>query len=288
MNFQEQYQIYRDEIEGYLQEFCKSLGSTGKLQEAMAYSLLGGGKRLRPVLTLAVCDMLGGDRKSALPFAAAVEMIHTYSLIHDDLPSMDDDDLRRGKATCHKEFEEATAILAGDALQSAAFVQIASAPYPSGKIKAAVHCLGTLGGEKGMVGGQALELSDGVVTMEKLQQIQAMKTGALLVAACHLGVIAADGEKETFKKITNYGDALGCAFQIRDDILDATGSVETLGKPIGSDAKEGTVTFYSLLGQEKAQAMVKMLTEKGETALSDLENTAFLVELIRWLAQREH
>lgn len=289
--FKAQYDGYQKQVEAYLEAYCKSQKQQGALQEAMAYSLLGGGKRLRPVLTLAICEMLGGKSEEALPFAAAVEMVHTYSLIHDDLPSMDNDDLRRGNPTCHKKFNEATAILAGDGLLTAAFRQIAAAPLSPDKVMAAVHCLSTLAGEQGMVGGQALEFDlkeKGGITLPQLQQIQSMKTGALLVAACNLGVIVVGGKKETFVNFTAYGSAIGRAFQIRDDILDATGTEAQLGKPIGSDEKEGTATFYSVLGEEKSQELVVSLTEEAKKSVSVFPRPEFLMELAQWLSDRNY
>lgn len=291
MNFRESYEGHRDSVENYLQNYCESQSHKGQLQEAMAYSLLSGGKRLRPVLTLEVCRILGGDWKKALPFAAAVEMIHTYSLIHDDLPSMDDDDLRRGKATCHKAFDEATAILAGDGLLTAAFSQIVTGKLPPERLVEAVACLSEGAGEQGMVAGQALEFatnSQGEVTVFHLEQVQSLKTGALLVTACQLGAIAAGASEKEKEKVGQYAAAMGRAFQIRDDILDALGDENLLGKPVGSDKKTEKATFYTLLGEEKAQKEVERLTQEGVKALDGFEETEFLSELIKWLAVRDH
>lgn len=291
MNFRENYENHRDLVENYLQNYCESQTHYGRLQEGIAYSLLSGGKRLRPVLTLEVCRMLGGDLKSALPFAAAVEMVHTYSLIHDDLPSMDDDDLRRGKATCHKAFDEATAILAGDGLLTSAFAQIATADLPPVQIVEAVRCLSSGAGEQGMVAGQALEFSGNRqkhITISHLEQVQSLKTGALLVTACELGAIAAGACEADKEKVGQFAAALGRAFQIRDDVLDAVGKENLMGKPVGSDEKTGKATFYSLLGEERSQKEVERLTEVGISALNGWEETQFLSELMKWLAQRDH
>lgn len=286
--FQETYDNYKQMVNRHLEDYCKKQPHQGNLQEAMAYSLLGSGKRLRPVLTLATCELFGGNVEDALPFAAAVEMIHTYSLIHDDLPAMDNDDLRRGKPTSHKQFDEATAILAGDGLLTSAFMMASSAPLSPDKVVVGMHCLASLSGEQGMVGGQALERSEGTLTLPKLQQIQSLKTGALLVASCHLGCIAAGAEKKYLQAVTVYAGALGRAFQIRDDILDATGDQSKLGKPVGSDVESGIPTFYSLLGEAKAQELVKNLTVEAQTSLRGLPRNKFLCDLVQMLADRDH
>lgn len=291
MNFREAYENHRDRVENYLQKYCESQKHYGNLQEAMGYSLLSGGKRLRPVLTLEVCRILGGDVNAALPLAAAVEMVHTYSLIHDDLPAMDDDDLRRGKATCHKAFDEATAILAGDALLTTAFGQIVSAKLPTETVVQAVEALSFGAGEQGMVAGQSLEFATAhkeEIDVAQLEEVQSLKTGALLVTACELGAIAAGASAQEREKVKQYGAALGRGFQIRDDILDAVGEESRLGKPVGSDEKLGKPTFYTLLGEENAQKEVQRWTKEGMVALEGLKEPDFLSELIQWLSQRDH
>lgn len=291
MNFREAYENHRDRVENYLQKYCERQKHNGNLQEAMGYSLLSGGKRLRPVLTLEVCRMLGGDVNAALPLAAAVEMVHTYSLIHDDLPAMDDDDLRRGKATCHKAFDDATAILAGDGLLTSAFGQIVTAKLPADTLVQAVEALSFGAGEQGMVAGQALEFataSQDPITVTQLEEVQSLKTGALLVTACELGAIAAGASREDREKVKQYGAALGRGFQIRDDILDAVGEETRLGKPVGSDEKMGKPTFYTVLGEEKAQKEVQRWTGEGVAALEGLNEPEFLKELIQWLSLRDH
>lgn len=293
MKFADQYEAYLELIEGYLDKFIKkqdSIGKMGYLQDAMAYSLLGEGKRIRPILVLASCEMLGGPVEEALPFACAVELVHTYSLIHDDLPAMDDDDLRRGQPSCHKKFDEASAILAGDALLTAAFAEISTAPLSPPQVVAGIQCLSTLAGSQGMVGGQALELfvESEDMNLQMLQKIQSMKTGALLVASCHLGAIVAGANKEARMKLSNYASSLGVAFQLRDDILDVTGSEDVMGKPVGSDAKLGKVTAYSLLGEEKTAKFIQTLTQEAQMSLTGLPHPEFLQQLVKWLATRPH
>lgn len=290
MIFAEEYDKYIQMTEGYLQEFIDKLSQKpyGSLQEAMAYSLLGHGKRLRPVLVLSTCEMLGGEIERALPFAAAVELVHCYSLIHDDLPAMDDDDYRRGQPSCHKKFDEATAILAGDALLTGAFAEISSAKLPPDRVVAAVRCLSELGGTHGMVGGQALELSGGEMNLTKLQQVQVMKTGALITASCHLGAIAAGANKEARNKLTAYAGALGVAFQIRDDLLDVSGNEKVLGKPVGSDQKSGKVTGFDLIGKDKGEKFIEAFTKEAQVSLMGLPNAEFLQQLAQWLADRDH
>lgn len=258
------------------------------LQEAMEYSLLAGGKRIRPVLTLETCRMCGGDPQAALPLACAVEMVHTYSLIHDDLPAMDNDDLRRGRPTNHVVYGEATAILAGDALLTAAFEQLAQANLPAGQIVEAVRCLSHAAGSAGMVGGQALDMAgEGrTLNLEELELLQSLKTGALISAAAELGCIAAGGGREQRAHVRAYAQALGRAFQVRDDMLDIISSQKELGKPIGSDQANEKSTFVSALGLEGCAALVEKLTRQGIDALGGFEDPAFHIWLARSLAQR--
>ena len=253
------------------------------LQEAMEYSLLAGGKRIRPVLALEVCRMCGGDPEAALPFACALEMIHTYSLIHDDLPAMDDDQLRRGRPTNHVVYGEATAILAGDGLLTAAFEQLTKAELPPQRIVDAVACLARNAGPGGMVGGQALDMAgEGrSMTRGELEQLQSLKTGALISAAAELGCIAAGGTQEQLQKVREYAQALGRAFQVQDDILDVTSTDEELGKNVGSDRANEKTTFVTALGLEGSRALVEELTQRAIHALDGFENGAFLI----WLAQ---
>ena len=266
------------------------------LYESMRYSLLAGGKRVRPVLVLGFCKMCGGTEGQALPFACALEMIHTYSLIHDDLPCMDDDDLRRGRPSNHRAFDEATALLAGDALLTKAF-EVALSPESITQLGASraaegTHLLAQAAGDHGMIAGQVLDLQNDTLpqlTAQRLQLTDAKKTGALLRAAALLGTIAAGAEKSARQAAARYADALGLAFQIQDDILDVTGDEKTLGKPIGSDAEHGKRTYVSILGLSAAREKVQALTEEAVEALAPFgERADFLQTLAQALAVREH
>ena len=220
------------------------------LLESMSYSLMAGGKRLRPILTLAFCRLCGGDADKAVPVACGVEMLHTYSLIHDDLPCMDNDDLRRGKPTNHKVFGECTATLAGDALQSAAFKSVLSADLPdSVRVECAMLLAGAAGPD-GICGGQQIDMEcEGRrLTHDEVMEIHLRKTAALLRGACLMGVAAANGTEEMQRAAAQYADALGMAFQIRDDMLDVIGDEKIFGKPIGSDKEEQKTTFVDLFG----------------------------------------
>ena len=276
-------------IENYLENCFVYPGEPQqKLFEAMRYSLLAGGKRLRPVLTLEFCRACGGVPEAALPFAAALEMVHTYSLIHDDLPCMDDDDLRRGRPTCHRVYGEANAVLAGDALLTAAFTRLSMAPYPPERIVLAVQMLGECAGELGMVGGQVLDLEgeDKALTEDEIGAIHARKTGALIGAACTLGVIAAGGTDAQLDAAAQYAAGLGLAFQIRDDMLDVIGDAEKLGKQTGMDEHKNT--YARLLSLEECQRRVDKLTDFAVSALDAFDGAGFLRELAFWLISRDH
>lgn len=275
-------------IEDWLSGVFSSDVRYADLQEAIEYSLLAGGKRIRPVLTLETCRLCGGPVKTALPFACAVEMIHTYSLIHDDLPAMDDDDLRRGRPTNHVVYGEATAILAGDALLTAAFEQLTCANLPAGQIVEAVTCLSRAAGSAGMVGGQALDMAGEGRTLnrEDLELLQGLKTGALISAAAELGCIAAGGSSAQRAQVRAYAQNLGRAFQVRDDMLDIISSEEELGKPVGSDRTNEKSTFASVLDLEGCAALVEQLTQQGIEALKGFENPGFHIWLARSLAAR--
>lgn len=275
---------------------------TGKgLEEAMRYSLLAGGKRIRPILSMEFCCAAGGCAEEGLEFGCGVEMLHTYSLIHDDLPCMDNDDLRRGKPTCHKMFGECIATLAGDALQAAAFRTVLSAPGPWEKDPTAPgqagRVLAEAAGELGMCGGQYWDtLGDGQPhTLEELSRIHAQKTGALLRCACVLGVLASAGRREIdercLKAAEEYAGHLGMAFQIRDDLLDATSTTEELGKPVGSDEANCKTTYVTLLGVRGCEELVQEHTRLAKQALdgaSWLGDTGFLCWLADQLAQRKN
>lgn len=287
MDFADQLAEYQGYMEQYL-ENCFQYDSEPqkKLFSAMRYSLLAGGKRLRPALAFAFCESCGGDWKKAAPFAAAVEMIHTYSLIHDDLPCMDNDDYRRGKPTNHKAYGEAMAVLAGDGLLTAAFSQLAGAPYPAEIRIQAVEILANCAGETGMVGGQALDMESETreCTKQEILDVQLRKTGALIRAACMLGVAAAVGSREQLAAAGEFASHLGLAFQIRDDMLDVIGDAKTLGKAVGMDA--GKNTFVRLYGMEKCEKLVQEHTELAKKALGCFANTAFLQNLAAWLTDR--
>ena len=278
-------------VEGALN---KALGSTGEYRvlRAMAYSAEAGGKRIRPVLLLMFCRMLGGDVNKALPLACAVEMIHTYSLIHDDLPCMDDDDLRRGKPSCHKQFGEATALLAGDGLLTMAFSMIAAADLPADVRIGAVKILSQRAGVFGMIGGQEMDLQNeekgSRISAETLEQTYALKTSALLQSACEMGVLAGGGVEEAVEKAGKYAYHLGLAFQIVDDILDVTGDEKTLGKPIGSDEENGKATFVSLYGLKKARELAAAHSDKALSALQYFSDSGELKTLTENLLFREN
>lgn len=262
------------------------------VRDAMEYSLSNGGKRIRPLLVLEFCRVCGGDPLKALPFACAVEMIHTYSLIHDDLPCMDNDDMRRGKPSCHKAFGEEYALLAGDGLLTLAFETAAKADNISGDaLRHAILALSNFAGINGMVGGQVIDLLSEKTkpTLEKLKTIDNLKTGALIKAACALGCYASDNyDSNKLNAALTYASDIGLAFQIVDDILDVTSDTATLGKPVGSDEKNEKITYVKLLGIEKSKEAVKLLTNEAISTLNAFsENTAFLSDFAEKLAVRK-
>jgi len=241
----------------------------GKLRAAMEHSLFAGGKRLRPALCLAAAEAVGGRREDALPGACALEMVHTYSLIHDDLPAMDDDDLRRGKPTCHVAFGEAAAILAGDALLTEAFATLAASPADAGRVKRAVAVLANAAGATGMVGGQQLDL-DGegqTATVEAATAIHLRKTAALLQAAVLVGAVLAGSSGYEQQALGRYGQALGLAFQVADDVLDATSSAEQLGKSPGKDREQKKLTYVAAAGVAAARRQARKLAREAVAAL---------------------
>ncbi len=262
------------------------------LQQAMKYSLMAGGKRIRPVLCLATARMFGLEATTTMPFAAAIECIHTYSLIHDDLPAMDDDDLRRGKPSNHKQFTEATAILAGDALLTDAFAFMASIPHvPAGRTLKAIQVIAKAAGSSGMVGGQFLDMAFTAqtnITLEQLAKMHSMKTGALLCAPCVTGAILAGATNADINSMAQFGTELGAAFQIMDDILDLTGTEEELGKPIGSDEAMNKTTYPSLLGIQASKdlATTKAYSAKQAIAHFTGADAAFLQGLADYIVNR--
>ena len=262
---------------------------TNGLAEAMRYSLLAGGKRIRPMLVLEFCRVSGGDTAAALPVACAIEMLHTYSLIHDDLPCMDNDELRRGRPTNHVVFGECTATLAGDALQAEAFGTILRSGLPADRRAACAEDLANAVGLDGMCGGQYLDMvGEGRILSEhELDEINTRKTGALLIAACRMGVHAAGGTDSQLEAATSFGACIGAAFQLRDDILDVLSTEEELGKPIGSDAQEGKNTYVALCGVEACEERIRKLTQTAKNALAGaFDDPSFLMELADSLAVR--
>lgn len=292
MTFEATLQGYETQINRELEQAVAT--PNGALQKtvysAMNYSLNAGGKRIRPVLTLEFCKAFGGNTKEAMPFALAVEMVHCYSLIHDDLPCMDDDDMRRGKPSCHKRFGEANALLAGDALLTAAFGQIARSNLSAETCVKAVETLSGCAGAAGMVGGQVIELeNEGKPLSETLlTTIHSLKTSALIRAACQLGVLAGNGGYAYYEKAGLFANNLGLAFQILDDILDVEGDEAVLGKPIGSDLENEKTTFVTLYGLDKAQELAKNYTEQAKGLAREFPNHEFLLELTDYLSKRDH
>lgn len=269
----------------------KNIGEQRNVADAMWYSLSAGGKRIRPVLVMEFCRVCGGNPQDALSAACAIEMIHTFSLIHDDLPCMDDDDFRRGKLSCHKKYGEATALLAGDALENLAFSIIAEDDKLSDKVR--INLIKTLSdavGVNGMIGGQVIdtEYEGKSIDEELLLKMYGMKTGALLKAACEMGCICAGIGYEFTQYAVDYAESLGRAFQIKDDILDIVGTQEQLGKPIGSDAEKGKITFATINGIEKSEKYASELTDKALKLLDIYEDNSFLKELTLYLLKRSN
>lgn len=297
-DFEKELSAAKALVEKRLAEFFPGDG----LQAAMRYSLLAGGKRIRPILAMKFCEAAGGAMEEALDYGCGVEMLHTYSLIHDDLPCMDNDDLRRGRPTNHKVYGECVATLAGDALQAAAFQTVLSAEGPwqeKGSFAPAVAAkiLAEAAGEQGMCGGQYFDtIGDGKVlhTAEELTVINNKKTGALLRAACMMGVAASSGhrvvEERCFEAARVYATNVGLAFQIRDDMLDVIGSAEEFGKPIGSDASNRKSTYVTLLGLEECERRVLAYTERAKEALRACKwqgSTEFLCTLADAMTERK-
>ena len=281
---------YKDRIDAALETyFISPPESLAGLAESMRYSLLAGGKRIRPTLVLEFCRICGGDIDAALPVACAIEMLHTYSLIHDDLPCMDDDALRRGRPTNHVVYGECTATLAGDALQAEAFGTILRSALPAERKARCAEFLADAVGLDGMCGGQFLDmLGEGKkLSEQELADINSRKTGALLTAACRMGVAAGGGNEAQLEAASLYGAAIGAAFQIRDDMLDVLGNEQELGKPIGSDAQEEKNTYMALYGAEHCSQMIEKLTARAKDVLSGVfDDTAFLSALADSMAVR--
>jgi geranylgeranyl diphosphate synthase type II len=263
-----------------------------KLFEAMRYSLLAGGKRIRPVLLIEFCRACGGSPQAALPFALAIEMIHTYSLIHDDLPCMDNDMLRRGRPTNHLVYGEGIAVLAGDALLNAAFelmlTEGPSASVPPDRAIEAARVIAEASGACGMIGGQILDIENegSAVDPERIELTDRLKTGAIIRASCEAGCILAGADTSKRQAAVEYAQSVGLAFQITDDLLNLTGTESDLGKPVGSDADRGKMTYIKAYGIDACKRMVDELTEKAKKALDCFEENDFLLWLTDYLAAR--
>lgn len=279
---------YAQSIEKFLAD--EFINGNDRLVQAMKYSVEAGGKRIRPALCLAWGKLAGESEENLLPFAAAIECIHTYSLIHDDLPAMDDDDLRRGRPSCHKQFDEATAILAGDALLTDAFAMMLSAKVPSERLVAATKEMALAAGSSGMVGGQMLDMlytGQKGINLERLKKMHAGKTGAMLAGSCVSGAILA-GNERFVEAARIFGAAIGIAFQIVDDVLDIVGDEKTLGKPVGSDEEQGKVTYPSLVGIEESRRLAELEVRQAKNVLADFSGADkdFLAALADYLLQR--
>ena len=288
-NFEARSKEYRNYIEQYLSEWYARFSDEPQKQlfEAMRYSLLAGGKRLRPIFAFEFCRMCGGDWRKAAPFAAAIEMIHTYSLIHDDLPCMDDDDFRRGRPTNHKVFGEAMAVLAGDALLTDAFCAASTAQLPKPEDMAfAIGVLSECAGSLGMVGGQVLDImsEERDCTEDEVIAIQSRKTGCLFNAACVLGAIAGGADSNQIEAAGKFSGAIGMAFQIRDDMLDVIGTQQEMGKGVGTDGVKNT--FVRIYGIEQCETLVSKYTKIAIEALDAFGDHDYLAELAESLTSR--
>lgn len=295
MNYEDHYKQLLAQIDGALEScFPHRHLAQEKLFDAMRYSLLAGGKRMRPVFVLEFCNACGGSPQAALPFALAVEMIHTYSLIHDDLPCMDDDDLRRGRPSNHKVFGEATAVLAGDALLNAAFETMLSrgpaSGLPADRILEAIRVIAVASGAYGMVGGQILDMENELVEADtsRIELTDNLKTGAIIAASCEAGCILAGADVHRRSAAVEYALSLGLAFQITDDLLNHIGTEKSLGKPVGSDACRGKKTYVDAFGIDVCRNMVAELTSKAKKSLGCFDNNGFLLWFSDYLAARSH
>jgi geranylgeranyl diphosphate synthase type II len=291
LDFNNAMQQKRELVESWLKSSIKREdGVPETIYEAMEYSLLAGGKRLRPILVVAGCELCGGDVLKVKPLACAVEMIHTYSLIHDDLPAMDDDDFRRGKPTSHKVFGEAIAVLAGDGLLNSAFETLLDvSPFDNAYLEAA-RVIVKAAGVTGMIGGQVLDIENEgkKASLEELKEMHIRKTGALITASVFAGALSGGCSGEEMSKVREFGENLGLAFQIRDDILDVIGDQVSMGKSAGSDASKGKSTYVSLLGLEESGALVKRLIDNAKESLDVFgDRGQFLKQLADSLADRK-
>ncbi len=275
-------------VERELESRLSLPGAPPRLVEAMRYAVLGGGKRLRPVMTLLACRLVSGEIVPALPAAAALEMIHAYSLVHDDLPSMDDDDMRRGRPTTHRRFGEAMAILTGDALQTLAFRTLADTDADDGRLSDMLRTLSESAGAGGMVGGQVLDIDGSASDAGELDALHSAKTGALFRAAVALGATAGGASEEDLARLDEYASSFGIVFQISDDLLDVEGDPQKTGRYRGSDSDAGRSTYPAILGVAESRSRMHDALEKGIDCLSDYGSGADeLGDLLRFAAYRE-
>ena len=295
MSFKSSLKYRVDYIEKLLKEYMpEEKGYQKTIFEAMNYSLKAGGKRLRPILTLEACRIVGGNEEDVIPFAIAIEMIHTYSLIHDDLPALDNDDLRRGRPTNHKVYGDAMAILAGDGLLNYAFEIMLSSSIGKenpAKYLNAINEIAKSSGVYGMIGGQVVDIEseDKNIEMEKLDFIHLNKTAAIIVGCMRAGAIIGDATEEQLENITKYATNIGLSFQIADDILDITGDESKLGKKVGSDIDNNKSTYPSLIGLEKSKEIANDLINEAKTRISNIKgDTEFLNDLAEYIVARDY
>lgn len=286
-------EAYQAMVEGFLDSCLENEHIPGELHKAMQYSLLAGGKRVRPALCLAWAELFSQEPAKVLGFACALELIHTYSLVHDDLPAMDDDDLRRGKPANHVQFGEAMAILAGDGLLTQAFLCMLHTELPPDRVLAAARAVARAAGPAGMVGGQVMDIrlsGQNQATLEKLKAMHSLKTGAMICGSCLSGALLAGAETQDLKQVQVFGQAIGLAFQVADDILDIEGDSRKMGKPTGSDQRQGKLTYPSLLGLEASKSLGQDLVQQAVSAISVYHGpqALFLRELAQYIMQRVH
>lgn len=294
MSFSTDVKRYSDQVEQWIREKLPVLEVPEKrILEAMNYSLLAGGKRLRPVLSLAVCEMLGGNPQEVLPFACAIELIHTYSLIHDDLPCMDNDDMRRGRPTNHKVYGEAMALLAGDGLLNLAYEILLEASFKTKDNQeaclAAAHYIARAAGTAGMIGGQVIDMEaeERKLTYDELCTMHLKKTGALIKAAILTPALILKARENVCHALEAYAEHIGLAFQIKDDILDVEGNSEIVGKPLRSDARNNKSTFVTLLGIKAAKEKLRLSVEHAVEAVKDMKQSEFLIQMAAYIAERD-
>lgn len=283
--------LYRREMDDFFAHSLQEESIPPQLSQAMRYSLMAGGKRIRPILCLTWAEYFGRPWRETVPFAAGLELIHTYSLVHDDLPAMDDDDTRRGQPSSHVRHGEALAILAGDGLLTEAFTLMLAAPLPAEVVRRAALEVSRAAGPRGMVGGQVVDMgfSGGKeVTLDELQTMHALKTGAMIRSSCRAGAILGTADDDSLERVTRYGECIGLAFQVADDILDVVGEAEKLGKPVGSDLAMGKATYPALIGLEKSRSLGQAMVRKALSAIDSLSGPQidFLRDLAVYIMDR--